>query len=147
MTQRSRRLELVLNLAEKKKQQAEQFLANSRQSLIKSQATLEQLDRYLLEYRELYMGNNAAGATGAQLQIQQAFIQKLEAARQAQVQAIEHQTRELEAVEKHWQAMYARFKGIEKLTDQVRSAEQKAHDKALQKQIDERAQLHRPDFI
>ncbi len=147
MTKRSQRLELVLNLAEKKKQQADQFLANSRQSLAQSQATLAQLDRYLLEYRQLYLGANAGGATGAQLQTQQAFIQKLEAARLTQIQAIEHQTRELEAVEKHWQAMFARFKGIEKLTEQVRRSEIAEQEKSLQKQLDERAQLHRPDFI
>lgn len=147
MVQRSKRLELVLSLAEKKKQQADQFLANSRQSLAQSQATLAQLDRYLLEYRQMYLGVNAQGATGAQLQTQQAFIQKLEAARQTQVQAIEHQKRELEAVEKHWQAMFAKFKGIEKLTDQVRKSEAAEQEKILQKQLDERAQLHRPDYI
>lgn len=139
MTRRSKRLQLVLDLAKRKKQQADQFLAASRQRIEQDKQTLEQLNKYMLEYQQSYLGANAEGYSGAQLHAQQAFLQKIEDAQTAQLQAMEHNRKELEIVEQHWKAAYARVKGLQKLTDDALSAELQAEEKALQKQLDERA--------
>ena len=78
MKKRSKRLKLVLDLAEKKKQQADQFLAASRQRAEQDKQTMQQLDQYLLEYQQSYLGVHAEGRTGAELHAQQAFMQKIQ---------------------------------------------------------------------
>lgn len=147
MTKRSKRLQLVLDLAEKKKQQADQFLAASRQRVEQDKRTLAQLEQYMSEYQQSYLGQNAEGYTGAQLHAQQAFMQKIQDAQDTQKQAMEQNRRELEVVEQHWKQTYAKYKGIEKLTGKVRQSEELEQEKALQKQLDERSQNRRPTYI
>ncbi|MGH1462126.1 MAG: flagellar export protein FliJ [Neptuniibacter sp.] len=147
MSKRTKRLQLVLDLAEKKKKQADQFLAASRQRVEQDKQTMAQLEQYMLEYQQNYLGQNADGCTGAQLHAQQAFMQKIQDAQSTQKQAMEQNRKELEVVEQHWKEVYARFKGLEKLTDKAKRAELYEQEKALQKQLDERSQNRRPAFI
>ena len=147
MNKRSKRLQLVLELAERKKQQADQFLAASRQRVEQDKRTMEQLDQYMSEYQQNYLGVNAEGLSGAQLHAQQAFLQKIQDAKTAQQQAMEQNRRELAVVEQHWKEAYAKVKGVEKLKDKAIDAENMAEEKALQQQLDERAQTIRTPFI
>ncbi len=147
MSKRTKRLQLVLDLAEKKKKHADQFLAASRQRVEQDKQTMAQLEQYMLEYQQNYLGQNADGCTGAQLHAQQAFMQKIQDAQSTQKQAMEQNRKELEVVEQHWKEVYARFKGLEKLTDKAKRAELYEQEKALQKQLDERSQNRRPAFI
>ena len=147
MKKRSKRLQIVLELAERKKQQADQFLAASRQRVEQDKQTFAQLEQYMTEYQQNYLGANANGYSGGQLQAQQAFMQKIQDAQITQQKAMAQNRRELEVVEQHWKESYARLQGIQKLTDNARSAEQADEEKALQKQLDERAQMNKPNFI
>lgn len=147
MKKRSQRLKLVLDLAEKKKQQADQFLAASRQRAEQDKQTMQQLDQYLLEYQQSYLGVHAEGRTGAELHAQQAFMQKIQDAKTAQQQAMLQNRQELEVVERHWRETYARMKGMQKLTNKALDDEQSAEEKALQKQLDERSQVNKANFI
>lgn len=147
MTKRSKRLQLVLDLAERKKKQADQFLAASRQRVEQDKQTMLQLDQYMAEYQKNYLGTNAEGCSGAQLHAQQAFMQKIQDAKDSQVKAMEQNRKELEAVEHHWKAAYAKAKGIQKLQENVSAAERLEEEKALQKQLDERAQVTKPQFL
>lgn len=143
---RSKRLELVLELAERKKQQADQFLAASRQRVEQDQRTMQQLDQYVGEYQQSYLGANAEGCSGAQLHAQHAFMQKIQDAKQSQSQAMIQNQRELEAVEAHWKAAYTKVKGLQKLRDTALDKERLEAEKALQKQLDERSQINKPSF-
>jgi flagellar FliJ protein len=147
MNKRSKRLQIVLDLAEKKKKQADQFLAASRQRVEQDQLTMQQLQQYMSEYHDNYLGVNAEGCSGAQLHAQQAFMQKIKDAQDTQKQAMEQNRKELEVVEQHWKQAYARLQGISKLTDKVKKQEQLDQEKALQKQLDERSQARRTAFI
>ena len=147
MKKRSQRLKLVLDLAERKKQQADQFLAASRQRVEQDKQTMEQLEQYLVEYQQSYLGVHAEGCTGAKLHAQQAFMQKIQDAKTAQQQAMQQNRQELEVVERHWREMYARMKGMQKLTDKALNDEHSAEEKALQKQLDERSQINKANFI
>lgn len=147
MKKRSKRLQLVLELAERKKQQADQFLAASRQRVEQDKQTFAQLEQYMSEYQQSYLGANADGYSGAQLHSQQAFMQKIQDAQATQKQAMAQNRRELEVVEQHWKESYARLQGIQKLTESALNAEQQAEEKALQRQLDERAQTIKSNFI
>jgi flagellar FliJ protein len=147
MNKRSKRLQLVLDLAERKKKQADQFLAASRQRVEQDQRTMGQLDQYMSEYQQNYLGVNSEGCTGGQLHAQQAFMQKIQDAKDTQVTAIEQNLRELEAVEKHWKEAYAKVEGMQKLTDKALDTERKEEEKSLQKQLDERAQITKSSFL
>lgn len=142
MTKRSKRLQVVLELAERKKQQADQFLAASRKRVEQDRQTMQQLDQYMTEYHQNYLGANAEGCSGAQLHAQQAFMQKIKDAQVTQKKAMEQNLKELEVVEKHWKDAYARVQGMQKLSDNARKAEELAEEKALQKMLDERAQIN-----
>ncbi|WP_415886915.1 flagellar export protein FliJ [Neptuniibacter sp. QD37_6] len=147
MSKRSKRLKLVLDLAEKKKQQADQFLAASRQRVDNDQKTMAQLEQYVSDYQQSYLGAHAQGCTGAQLHTQQAFLQKIQDAKAAQIKAMEQNRRELDVVEQHWKAAYARVKGLQKLADKAVENELLEEEKALQKQLDERSQAIKTPFI
>ncbi|PIE24555.1 MAG: flagellar export protein FliJ [Neptuniibacter caesariensis] len=147
MKKRSARLQCVLDLAARKKQQADQFLAASRQRVEQDQRTMEQLNQYMLEYQQSYLGANAEGLSGAQLHAQQAFLQKIQDAKNTQIQAMEQNKRELDIVEQHWKEAYARLKGVEKLKDKALDAERSAEEKVLQQQLDERAQRAITPFL
>lgn len=147
MKKRSKRLQLVLDLAERKKKQADQFLAASRQRVEQDQRTMEQLEQYMTEYQQGYLGVNAEGCTGTQLHAQQAFMQKIQDAQDTQVKAMAQNRQELEVVEQHWKTAYARFKGMQKLTDKAIDAEKSEEEKNLQKQLDERSQVTKNPFL
>lgn len=147
MKKRSQRLKLVLELAERKKKQADQFLAASRQRVEQDRVAMAQLDQYLSEYQQNYLGRNAEGLSGAELCAQQAFMQKIQDAKVAQQQAMEQNRKELAVVEQHWKQAYGKMQGMQKLTDKAIQTEELEAEKALQKQLDERAQLNKPSFI
>ena len=147
MSKRSKRLQLVLDLAEKKKKQADQFLAASRQRVEQDQKTMQQLDQYVSEYQQNYLGAHAEGCTGAQLHTQQAFLQKIQDAKGAQLKAMEQNRKELAVVEQHWKAAYAKLQGLQKLTDKAVETERLEEEKALQKQLDERSQLTKTPYF
>jgi flagellar FliJ protein len=147
MKKRSKRLQIVLDLAEQKKKQADQFLAASRQRVEQDQRTMAQLEQYMAEYQQGYLGVNAEGCSGAQLHAQQAFMQKIQDAQDTQVKAMAQNRQELEVVEQHWKTAYAKFKGMQKLTDKAVDMERSEEEKSLQKQLDERSQLVKQSFF
>lgn len=137
---RSKRLEVVLGLAQKQRDAADRYLAESRQRLQQAETQQVQLQNYMLEYQQQFTQAGQQGMTTDRLRQHQAFIGRLEQALRQQQETIRVARQQLEQVTQYWQSVYARFKGIEKLTDKVRQGEQLAQDKREQQQVDERSQ-------
>lgn len=137
---RSQRLGVVLGLAEKQKEAADRYLADSQQRLQQAESQLIQLQNYMLEYQQQFTQAGQQGLTTDQLRQHQAFIGRLEQALRQQHETIRVARHQLDQVKQYWQSVYARYKGIEKLTDKVILSEQKHRDKQDQQAVDERSQ-------
>lgn len=144
---RSKRLQVVLDLAERRRKQADQLLAEAQNRVQKHQQTLEQLDQYYTEYGNNFYTAGAQGVSVVQLQTHQAFMQKLRLAIQQQQQAKQIDEGQLERVKVHWQSAYGHYKAIESLVEKAQTEERLREEKQLQKALDERSQLIRPPFI
>lgn len=147
MAKRSQRLGVVLDLAERKKQQADQLLAASRARVEKDQQAIEQLQAYLADYQQQYEEAGRQGFGIARLEVYQSFIRKISTALLQQKQAAQMNLNELEIVERHWTQCYGQVVAMGKLVDKARTQEQQAEDKKLQQQLDERSQLIKTNFI
>lgn len=137
---RADRLSVVLDLAERQKQAADRYLADSQQRLQQAEAQQIQLQNYMLEYQQQFTQAGQQGLTTDQLMQHQAFIGRLEQAMRQQKETIRVAAQQLEQVKQHWQTVYARYKGIDKLTEKARLSERQLLDKREQQQIDERSQ-------
>jgi len=140
---RSQRLGVVLGLAERQKEAADRYLAESQQRLQHAETQLVQLQDYMLEYQQQFTQAGQRGLTTDQLRQHQAFIGRLEQAMRQQHETIRVARQQLEQVKQYWQSVYARYKGIQKLTDKAVCSEQLVRDKREQQAIDERSQRNR----
>lgn len=137
---RSQRLGVVLDLSQRQKEAADRYLADAQQRLQQAEAQLIQLQNYMLEYQQQFTQAGRQGMTTNALQQHQAFIGRLEHALRQQHGTIRAAKLQLEQIKRYWQGVYARFKGIEKLTCKARTEEQNQRDKREQREIDERSQ-------
>lgn len=140
---RSARLGVVLDLADRQKEAADRYLAESQQRLQHAETQLVQLQNYMLEYQQQFTQAGQQGLNTDQLRQHQAFIGRLEQAMRQQHETIRVARQQLEQVKEYWQGVYSRFKGIQKLTNKALNSEQLARDKQEQQAIDEQSQRSR----
>ncbi|GAA0688919.1 hypothetical protein GCM10009104_14020 [Marinobacterium maritimum] len=145
--QRSQRLEVVLAVAERKRREAERFLADAQQRVSQGEQGIFQLQNYLGEYQQQFTVTGQQGVSIGALQSRQAFMQKISNTVQQQEQALVQAREQLQQVQAYWQQTYAREKGIERLIQKARDSESHERERKLQQEIDERSQHVRPRFI
>ncbi|BEH14066.1 flagellar export protein FliJ [Marinobacter shengliensis] len=136
---RSRRLEPVLALEERKEQEALERMGEARKQAEAHREQVENLERYQQEYREQIRANQQGIVPVARLQAWQAFIAQLD-------QVIAQQNRQLQQAEqvfevrrKEWQQAWERRRGMEKYIESCRQQEQRDQDMKDQKLADEAA--------
>lgn len=147
MTKRSKRLELVRELAERKKNQADQMLAASRQRVNQDEAGLQQLQAFLAEYQAEFIRSGQQTMDPRGVQTRQAFLTKITHTIMKHREAMEHNRKELQAVESHWQSAYKGLKAMDVLHEKALDQERLEADKQLQKELDERSQLRKAGFL
>ncbi|MAO14992.1 flagellar export protein FliJ [Marinobacter sp.] len=136
---RSRRLEPVLALEERKEQEALERMGEARKQAEAHREQVENLERYQQEYRDQIRANQQGMVPVARLQAWQAFIAQLD-------QVIAQQNRQLQQAEqvfevrrKEWQQAWERRRGMEKYIESCRQQEQRDQDMKDQKLADEAA--------
>ncbi|QFS86509.1 MULTISPECIES: flagellar export protein FliJ [unclassified Marinobacter] len=136
---RSRRLEPVLALEERKEQEALERMGEARKQAEAHREQVENLERYQQEYRDQIRANQQGVVPVARLQAWQAFIAQLD-------QVIAQQNRQLQQAEqvfevrrKEWQQAWERRRGMEKYIESCRQQEQRDQDMKDQKLADEAA--------
>lgn len=147
MAKRSQRLKVVLDLAARKKQQADQLLAASRARVEKDKQQIAQLQVFLADYQQQYEDAGRQGFGISKLEIYQSFIRKIATALKQQENALRMNENELSVVERHWTQCYGQVVAMDKLIDKAQNQERQLEDKKLQQQLDERAQLIKSNFI
>ena len=147
MKKRSGRLKVVLDLSEKRKKDAERFLAEHIQRVETDKGQLMQLEQYLAEYQQTFRQATEQGLTINQMQNYQAFMNKIAIAIEQHKKSMELNQNQLKHVKQYWAQMHGKFKAIDSLVDKALDDERKVIDKALQKQLDERSQLSKTIYI
>ncbi len=147
MKKRSSRLQVVLNLAQQRKAQAEQFLGEQVKRVETDKAQLAQLQGYLAEYQQAYREAVNRGLDVGQLQNYQAFMAKISDAIEKHRKAMKHNLEQLEQVKKYWAQMHGKHQAVDSLVSKVVAQEKQVEDKQLQKLLDERSQLRPSSFI
>lgn len=140
MKKRSERLSLVADLAERRKKEAEKFLADQIKRVDSDATQLLQLEQYLSEYQSLYQQAMQQGMLGPQIVNYQAFMTKIADTIEQHKKTMKVNKDQLAQVKRYWAQMHGRHSALESLADKALDAEQQRADKALQKQLDERSQ-------
>ncbi|MET4000769.1 flagellar export protein FliJ [Marinobacterium sp. MBR-109] len=144
---RSDRLQVVLSVAERKRKEADRFLADAQKRVSQGEAGIAQLQTYLREYQQQFTTSGQQGLSIGALHTQQAFMHKINTTIFEQEYALKQAREQLQQVRAYWQQIYARQKGIERLIRKARDEEQQEQERKLQQDIDERSQHIRPRFI
>ncbi|MCB1664510.1 MAG: flagellar export protein FliJ [Pseudomonadales bacterium] len=134
---RSQRLDSVVQLAERRAQDAAQALAFVQQRLQDEQQKLEQLEQYLAEYRDTVAQEGRKGLSVAVFRRYNDFSDNVMKAIAAQTQQVNTVRRQVEQVRRHWQMLDARHKGILKMQDKVRQTESLEAQRQEQKELDD----------
>ncbi|HET8850129.1 MAG TPA: flagellar export protein FliJ [Marinobacter sp.] len=136
---RSRRLQPVQALEERKEQEALERMGEARQQLEAQQQQVDNLERYQQEYRDQIRASQTGVVPVARLQAWQAFIAQLDLVIAQQQKQVQQAERVFEQRRREWQQAWERRRGIEKYIDSCRQQEQREQDTREQKQADEAA--------
>ena len=136
---RSRRLETVVDLAQRKVDDAARTLAFIQQKLLEEEHKLAQLEQYLIEYRTTVHNEGRKGFSVQEFRRYNDFSDNVARAITQQNLQVKTVTRQVEQVRRHWQMLDARHKGITKLRDKALVLERCAQERQEQKELDELA--------
>ncbi|WP_372996991.1 flagellar export protein FliJ [Marinobacter sp.] len=136
---RSRRLEVVLSLEERKEQEALERMGEARKLAEQQREQVENLNRYQQEYRNQIRNSQQGVIQVSRLQAWQAFIAQLDQVIRQQQKQLEQAEKVFETRKLEWQQAWERRRGMEKYIDSCRQQEQKEQDLREQKLSDEAA--------
>ncbi|GBO83088.1 flagellar export protein FliJ [Marinobacter salsuginis] len=136
---RSRRLEVVLSLEERKEQEALERMGEARKLAEQQREQVQNLNRYQQEYRDQIRNSQQGVVQVSRLQAWQAFIAQLDQVIRQQQKQLEQAEQVFEARKHEWQQAWERRRGMEKYIETCRQQEQKEQDLREQKLSDEAA--------
>ena len=111
---RSRRLEVVLSLEERKEQEALERMGEARKLAEQQREQVQNLNRYQQEYRDQIRNSQQGIVQVSRLQAWQAFIAQLDQVIRQQQTQLEQAEKVFEARKKEWQHAWERRRGMEK---------------------------------
>ncbi|UTW10031.1 flagellar export protein FliJ [Marinobacterium rhizophilum] len=147
MKKRSQRMALLQDLAQRKKREADQFLADSQARVTQGEATLKQLEQFLVEYQQQFQQQGQGGMAVGQMLASRAFIEKIESSIRQHRETMKTHAEQLRQVEQYWRQVYGHQCAMKNLTERALGQERSEAEKQLQKELDERSQRLRPPFI
>lgn len=136
---RSKRLDVVRTLEERREKTALEQLATARQFWQDQQQRLQELRRYQADYREQMRNSQQGTVTVTRLQGWQAFIAQIDQAIARQELKLQRAQEQLDKSRAAWQQAYERRRGMEKYIARCRDQEQREQDAREQKQMDDAA--------
>ncbi len=136
---RSKRLEVVLALEERREQAALDAMTSARQNLDQQQQRLVELRNYQADYRDQMRKSQQGVVSIPKLQGWQAFIAQLDQVIAQQERQVSQAEARFETARKNWQQAYERRRGMGRHIEACRNQEQRERDQREQKQADEAA--------
>ena len=137
---RAKRLQPVIEMAEKAEREAARQLGQCQGQLAQAQAKLGELQRYMTDYQQQWLSQGARGVSGQWLMNYQRFLSQLESAIGQQMQSVNWHRDNLDKARGAWQQRYARLEGLRKLVQRYLDEARVADDKREQKLLDELVQ-------
>jgi len=136
---RSRRLEVVLSLEQRKEQEALEQMGAARKLVDQQRQQVENLNSYQQEYRNQIRSAQHGVVPVVRLQAWQAFIAQLDQVIAQQQKQLEKAEQVYESRRREWQQAWERRRGMEKYIESCRQQEQRERDLREQKLSDEAA--------
>lgn len=136
---RSRRLEVVLTMEQRRENQALETLAEARRNWEAQQQRLNELKNYHTDYREQIRRSQQGVVQVSQLQGWQAFIAQLDQLILRQERLVAQAAGKMEECRQAWLQTYERRRGMEKYIIRCRDQEQRERDIREQKLLDDAA--------
>lgn len=136
---RSRRLAPILDLAEKKEQDAAKVFAQQLQKIQVLTQARDNLRGFLDNYHARFQQSGAGGMTVSQLAEYRAFLGKINGAIDEHTVTLRLAEEELEAKRRLWEEARQGREGMAKLIQQAHKEEEKLESKREQADMDERA--------
>jgi flagellar protein FliJ len=137
MKPKSKRLQLVCDLAARKEEQALDHLRQARRALDVQQQQLDDLKNYHQQYLHS-MKQALKGQVDIQkLQVFQGFVAQIQAAIEQQQSVVARAQQLFERSSQVWQRCHQKRKSYEDLVTQYRQQEQALADKKLEKRIED----------
>src|SRR5690554_1006140 len=133
---RSKRMQVVLMLAERTEQAAAQRLGQYRDQVSAEQEQLQQL----IEYTEQYLHSHTERTTGIhadELISFSNFIQRLGAAKKEQELKLARMQQTLDQIQQDWREKYQKRHSIQELITRLQHEENALLEKRLQKELDD----------
>lgn len=136
---RSKRLDVVLTLEERKEHEALERMGEARTRVDGHREQVANLERYQQEYRNQIRASQQGVVPVARLQAWQAFIAQLDQVIGQQQNLLQKAEQLYEARRLEWQQAWERRRGMEKYIESCRDQEQRERDSREQKLADEAA--------
>ncbi len=140
---RSKRLQVVLELAKRNEDAALKVMQSSQNNLNQQHEKMQELVRYQQEYQQALRDAFSSGATAANCATYQHFLSQVGGAIEQQQLVVTLAEEQLDKARKHWQSLYEKQKGMGGLIDRFRDEEDLDLEKKEQKMIDEISQRKR----
>lgn len=134
---RSKRLEVVLTLEQRREHEALEALAKAQKHYQAMQERMGELAQYHEDYREQMRQGQQGVVAVSRLQGWQAFIAQLNQVMEQQQRQVDSAAANLDESRKNWQQAYERRQGMEKHIANCRDQEQRERDTQEQKIQDE----------
>jgi flagellar FliJ protein len=133
---RAKRMQLVLNLAQKQEDEAANKLSRYREQLAQEQRQLVELREYAGQYLNA-QGALRQGVLAHELINYSSFIHRLNEACTEQEAKVARMTKLLDSLQQQWRIKHQKRKSIEELIVRLQHEDNLIADKRLQKELDE----------
>ncbi|MAT65568.1 MAG: flagellar export protein FliJ [Gammaproteobacteria bacterium] len=134
---RSKRIQPVVDVAERREQEQARRLGAARRELEQQRQQLDQLILYRDEYARQFEQSGNSGLSVARLQDYRVFLSRLNLAIDQQRERIARSEQACEEQRRHWLASRTRAQALDKVADRYREEEHQARERRAQSESDE----------
>lgn len=139
MKRRSQRLQVVLDVEDRREQAARERFVSAREAFLEQQGRLEELERYHREYQQQIRDEALRTTSATRLQAGQQFISQLVSAIAQQQQQVDRHHAAMEQARREWQEARERREGMARYIETCRRHEAREDERREQKALDEAA--------
>ena len=146
MAARSKRLQVVLELARLRERQAARELAERIRQAASHQQQQTQLQDYQQEYRQTFQQQAQQPQSIARLSNFRAFYSNLDQAIDTQQERLHLAQQQQQQARAQWQSRYARQQNLGELMQRLAAEEERERELKLQREMDDRYATQRAPF-
>lgn len=138
MTDKSKRMQPIVRVADQRERQAAQALGDARSAAAQQESRLNDLRNYRQEYVSRFEAQGRGGLNGAQLRDYQRFLEQLDRAIGQQEQAVHNAQQNVDGSKQEWVTKNTKATAIHHVVDRFRRAEAYTASRNEQKDTDNR---------